>query len=36
MEQAQQENQTNPMNLPDFATPAETAAPEASADSTGN
>jgi len=35
MEQAQQEDQTNPMNLPGFATPTETA-PEASTDSTGN
>ncbi|MDR3118993.1 MAG: preprotein translocase subunit SecG [Mediterranea sp.] len=34
-EQAQQEEQTNPMNLPGFATPTE-AIPEASADSTGN
>lgn len=36
MEQAQQEDQTNPMNLPGFATPTETATPEASTDSTGN
>jgi preprotein translocase subunit SecG len=35
MEQARQEDQTNPMNLPGFATPTETD-PEASADSTGN
>jgi preprotein translocase subunit SecG len=35
MEQARQEDQTNPMNLPGFATPTETV-PEASTDSTGN
>ena len=35
MEQAQQEDQTNPMNLPGFTAPTETATPEASADSTG-
>jgi preprotein translocase subunit SecG len=34
-EQAQQEEQTNPMNLPGFATPTE-AVPETSTDSTGN
>lgn len=36
MEQAQQEDQTNPMNLPGFATPTETATPEAPTDSAGN
>lgn len=36
MEQAQQEDQTNPMNLPGFAAPAETTTPEAPADSAGN
>ncbi len=36
MEQAQQEDQANPMNLPGFATPTETAVPEAATDSTGN
>lgn len=37
MEQAQQEDQTNPMNLPGFATPSEgTATPTEPADTTGN